>query len=149
VDKLSARSYETRIVGYTQTFGTYQVRRSDGSYKLAKSSKPINDHDSESDDSESEDSDLKGRVEEDYTTLREEQPDSPEEILVPDTPKAPNAPKRKKKDTAYWDDKLGHRKSPRGLVPRKIFAVGIDPDHPTDAQARASPEAEEWAKARQ
>ena len=36
-DKLSARSYEARVIEYTQTFGTYWVRRNDGSYKLAKS----------------------------------------------------------------------------------------------------------------
>jgi len=141
-DKLSPRSYEARIIGYTQTFGMYQVRRSDGSYKLAKSPKPIIDY-----DSESEDSDLESRVEEDDATLREEQP---EEILVPDTPEAPgNAPRKRKKDAAYWDAKLGPRKSARGLVPCKIFAVGVDPDHPTNIQARASPQAEEWAKARE
>jgi len=142
-DKLSPRSYEARIVGYTQTFGTYQVRWSDGSYKLAKSPKRIIDH-----DSESEDSDLESYVEENDATLREEQP---EEILMPDTPEAlENAPKRRKKDKAYWDTKLGHRDpSPRDLVPHKIFAIKVYPDHPTDAQARASPQAEEWAKARQ
>jgi len=30
----------------------------------------------------------------------------------------------------------------------KILAVETDPDHPTDAQARLSPQAYEWAKAR-
>jgi len=30
----------------------------------------------------------------------------------------------------------------------QIQAVGTDPDHPTDAQARSSPQAQEWAKAR-
>jgi len=27
-----------------------------------------------------------------------------------------------------------------------IFIAGVDPDHPTDEQARASPQATEWAK---
>ena len=39
-DKLSARSYKARTIGYTQTFGTYWVRKNDGSYKVAKSPTP-------------------------------------------------------------------------------------------------------------
>lgn len=36
----------------------------------------------------------------------------------------------------------------RGGTSRSIFAVGADLDHPTDEQARNSPGAPEWAKAR-
>jgi len=53
-DKLSARSYEARIIGYTQTFGTYWVRKNDGSYKLTKSPTPVIEE-SESDTDEEPD----------------------------------------------------------------------------------------------
>jgi len=52
-------------------------------------------------------------------------------------------PPRKKN----WKAIVGERSSPRTPKPR-VLAVGSDPDHPTDEQARASPEAAEWAKAR-
>jgi len=64
-----------------------------------------------------------------------------------DTP-IPEKRKRKKKDTVYWDKTIGTReKSTRERKPR-ILAVGSDPDHPTDGQARNSPLAAEWAKAK-
>ena len=47
----------------------------------------------------------------------------------------------------YWRDTLGERKSTWKRKPR-VLAVGIDPDHPTDEQARSSPQAAEWAKER-
>ena len=61
------------------------------------------------------------------------------------------APKRKRnpKNDEYWDSVVGRRSSTRERKPTaKIQAIGMDPDHPTDEQARNSPLAAEWAKAR-
>jgi len=49
-DKLSPRSYETRIIGYTQAFGTCWVRKHDRCYKLAKSPTPIIESDLENEE---------------------------------------------------------------------------------------------------
>ena len=44
---------------------------------------------------------------------------------------------------------MGSRFSTREKRPNpRVLAVGTDSDHTTDEQARASPEAEEWTKAR-
>ena len=40
------------------------------------------------------------------------------------------------------NDEIGEPK------PRRVLAVGADPDHPTNEQGRGSPQATEWAKAR-
>jgi len=58
--------------------------------------------------------------------------------------KTPVTRQRRKKD---WIPIVGERKSQRTPKPR-VYAVGSDPDHLTDEQAQASPEAAEWAKAR-
>jgi len=126
VDKLSARSYEARIIEYTGTFGTYWVRKNDGSYKLAKSPTPVTEE-SESDT-------------EDEIELEEPEPESPEppaeRIPVPMAPKR----KRNPKNNEYWDSVVGRRSSIRERRPSaKIQAVGMDPDHSTDKQARNSP----------
>ena len=67
------------------------------------------------------------------------------------------APKKRTRITAeQWTSQVGSRQSmrvkyptiPKGDTTGSIFAVGADPDHPTDQQARSSPQAHEWAKAR-
>jgi len=40
-DKLSARSYEARIIGYTYTHGIYRVLTNTGAIKVAKIPKPV------------------------------------------------------------------------------------------------------------
>jgi len=133
-DKLSARSYEARIIGYTQTLNTYWVIKNDGNYKLAKSPTPVIDEPVS--DSEEE------------TELEE-----PEPPVQQDEKPAPMVPKRKRnsKNDEFWDKVVGRRSSTRErklTTKVQIQAVGTDPDHPTDEQARNSPIAAEWAKVR-
>jgi len=134
-DKLSARSYEGRIIGYTTTFGTYWVRTADGATKLAKNPTPVI-LDDESEESSSEEESPPPEVS-DW-----DRPDSPPEDLGPAA-----VPKKKRRTAEEWTNLVGSRKSTRDRKP-KIFAVGADPDHLTDQQARTSPQAREWTKAR-
>ena len=149
-DKLSARNYEARIVGYTTSHGTYQVYDNNGKTRLAKSPKPIPE--SPTSDSSSSDEELETRSPPHSTTPQEILDDILDEIesQTPDVPAEPiktptTAVKQRKKKN--WPEIVGERKSPRTPKP-KIQAVSSDPDHPTNEQARASPEAAEWAKAR-
>jgi len=57
------------------------------------------------------------------------------------------APKKKWRTAEEWTNLVSSRKSTRDRKP-KIFVVRTDPDHPTDQQARAFPQAKEWTKAR-
>jgi len=125
-DKLSARSYEGRIIGYTATFGTYWVRTIDGATKLAKNPIPIILN-NESEESSSEEEIPPPEVS-DW-----DQPDPPPEDLGPAA-----APKKKRRTAEEWTNLVGSRRSTRDRKP-KIFTVGTDPDHPTDQQARTSP----------
>jgi len=134
-DKLSARSYEGRIIGYTTTFGTYWVRKAGEAIKLAKNSIPVI-LDNESKESSSEEEILPPEV------LDWDQPNPPPEDLGPAA-----APKKKRRTAEEWTNLVGSHKSTRDRKP-KIFAVGADSDHPTDQQARTSPQEREWAKAR-
>ena len=134
-DKLSARSFEGRIIGYITTFGTYWVRTADGATKLAKNPIPVM-LDNESEESSSEEEIPPPEVS-DWN-----QPDPPPEDLGPAA-----APKKKRRIVEEWTNLVGTHKSTRDRKP-KIFAVGADPDHSTDQQARTSPQAREWAKAR-
>jgi len=144
-DKLAARSWEGRLIGYTSTHGTYQVLTPTGASKIVKDPRPIqptqpiqkSDNESESEDSEPEDRE----------TEEPPRPITPEKQIS--TTEPPAAPKRKRKPDEYWDNLLGHRSSTRERKPTaKVQAVGTDLDHPTDEQARNSPLAAEWAKAR-
>jgi len=134
-ENLSARSYEGRIVGHTTTFGTYWVRTADGATKLAKNPIPII-LDNESEESSSEEEIPPPEVS-DW-----DQPEPPPEDLVPAA-----APKKKRRTAEEWTSLVGSRRSTRDRKP-KIFAVGTDPDHHNDQQARTSPQAKEWAVAR-
>lgn len=64
----------------------------------------------------------------------------------------PPAPRKKHRTAAEWEEKVGSRFSTRERKPTervRTHAVGTDPDHPSDQQARSSPEAPKWAEARQ
>jgi len=134
-DKLSARSYKERIIRYTTTFGIYGVRTANGAIKLAKNPTPVIP-DNESEESSSEEEILPPEIS-DW-----DQPDPPPEDLG-----LAAAPKKKRWTAEEWTNLVGTRKSTRDRKP-KIFAVGADPDHPTDQQAKTSPQAKEWAEAR-
>jgi len=57
--------------------------------------------------------------------------------------------KQNPKNDEYWDSVVGKRSSTHERKSTtKVQAVGMDPDHPTDQQARNSPLAAKWAKAR-
>jgi len=91
----------------------------DGAMKLAKNPTPVMP-DSESVESSSEEDILSPEVS-DW-----DQPDPPPEDLGPAA-----TPKKKKRTAEEWTNLVGSRKSTRKIKP-KIFAVGADPDHPTD-----------------
>jgi len=65
------------------------------------------------------------------------------EILPTKKDKEPQPRQRRK---INWPETVRERKSPQTPKP-SVLAVGSDLDHPTNEQARASPEAAEWAKA--
>jgi len=134
-DKLSARSYEGRIIGYTTTFETYWVRTADGATKLAKNPTPVIL------DNESEESSSEGEILPLEVSDWDEQ-DHPTEDLG-----LAAAPKKKRRTAEEWTNLVGSRKSTRDRKP-KIFVVGKDPDHPTDQQARVCLQVKEWAAAR-
>ena len=134
-DKLSARSYEGRIIVYTATFGTYCVTMADGTTKVTKNPTPVMP-DNKSEESSTEVEILLSEVS-DWG-----QPESlPEEL-------GPTAAAKKKQRTAEeYTNLVGSRKSTRDRNP-KIFTAGTDSNHPTDQQARASPQGKDWAKTR-
>jgi len=100
-DKLSARSYEARIIGYTQTFGTYWVKKNDGSYKLAKSPTLV---------IEEPESDTEDEIE-----LEEPEPESLEPPASEKEKPVPMASRRKRnpKNDEYWDNVVGKQSSTR------------------------------------
>jgi len=75
------------------------------------------------------------------------------EILVPE----PGPLEEQKIDTSVPKTKkgkevtsiVGTKDQPAREGKRQVWAVGTDPDHPTNDQVRNSPQATEWAKARQ
>jgi len=134
-DKLSARSYEGRIIRYTTTFGTYWVRTADGATKLTKNPIPVI-LDNESEESSSEEEIPPPEVS-DW-----DQPDPSSEDLGPAA-----APKKKRRTAEEWINLVDSRRSTRDRKP-KIFAVGTGPDHPTDQQDRATLQVKESAIAR-
>ena len=153
-DKLTTRSWEGRIVGYTLTHGIYQVMTSSGSFKLAKDPVPIPNQRAK--ESEAEDSDENSAPEAVETILEEALQVNPDEKKIKTPiptvmPEPPPAPRKKRRTAAEWEEKVASRFSTREKKPTEkaqTHAVGTDPDHPTDEQARNSLQAAEWAKAR-
>jgi len=152
-DKFSSRSYEGQIVRYTETHGTYWIKDQTGKSQLAKSpSKPIQiDQTSNKDSSSDEEEGPTSENKLDSEPIPQAALDTIlAEISTPETLETlAKAPKKKRicKDDDYWKPHVGQRKSTKESKPR-VLAIGTDPDHPTDAQARSSPQAHEWAKAR-
>jgi len=80
-----------------------------------------------------------------YQVPKNEEPLEDEKIPVPMAPRR----KRNPKNDEYWDSVVDRRSSTQERKPTaNIQTVSMDPDHPTDEQARNSPIAAEWAKAR-
>ena len=145
-DKLSARSWEARIVGYTLTHGTYQVMNSAGSFKIVKNPIPIQDNNHVESESENEETNSACEVHE----------PNAEEKKIAQTPtlpmtEPPPTPRKIRRTITEWEEKVGSRFSTRerrSTEKTRILAVGANPDKPTDEQARNLPLAAEWAKAR-
>jgi len=156
-NKLSARGYEGRIVGYTNTFQTYWVIDPSGKTRLAKNPQPVQSVPDSDDETliltndkmlpkESEDTMPELPTQDldtpSLTPSEESEPGPSEEQRI-----EPSVPKRKKgKD---WTSVVGTRDQPTRESKKRVLAIGIDPDHPTDEQARNSPQAAKWAKARE
>lgn len=107
-DKLASRSWEGRIVGYTTTFGTYQVLTHQGILKIAKNPAPVDRGDSES-ESDEEDSALRN-VETIFEETLQPNPEdirakSPPTVPTPTTSMAepPPAPKKKQRTATEWE----------------------------------------------
>lgn len=149
--KLSARSWKGGIVRYTLTHGVYQVITNSGSFKLVKDPTPIQTNELE-EEAGREETDLGSEAME--TMLEEALQVNPEEIRIIESlqKEPPPALRKKKRTAAEWEENVASRFSTRDrrtTEKSKISAVSADPDHPTDEQARNSPYAKEWAKARQ
>lgn len=142
-DKLSARSYEGRIIGYTHTYGVYQILDKRGAIKLAKNPRPIQE--------DEEDEVIEEPIIDQPAKAPEEPPSLEAENTRAQSPTVPPPAPRKTRRKKDWSELVGTREpSARVRQPTwkaRTGAVGTDPDHPTDAQVRNSPQAEEWAKA--
>ena len=144
-DKLAPRSWEGRLVGYTTTFGTYQVMNHTGGIKIVKNPIPVKRGTHLESESESEEESPMSQGEIDHQ--------NDEQLTTPNpgvsTTEPPPAPKKKRRTATEWEKIVGSRFSMREKKPSsRIQAVGADSDHPTDEQARTSPNATKWAEAR-
>ena len=138
-DKLSARSYAGRIIGYTHTHEVYRVLDKGGAGRVTKNPKGIQEED------DTEETIGEERAEEEEPTKT----GPPEELQAEEASEPPAAPK-KKRTGKDWE-KIVAKREPSSRIRQptwKIQPVGTDADHPTDQQARESPEREKWAEAR-
>ena len=94
-EKLASRSWEGRLVGYTTTFGTYQVMTSSGSFKIVKNPIPVQDRENCESESDSAFETVEAILEEALQT-------NPEEIEATktSTTSPPPAPRKKKRTAA-------------------------------------------------
>lgn len=148
-DKLSPRFFEGRIIGYTHSHGIYQVLDKKGGVKLAKNPRPIQDEE----ESESLWDTLPENPHEDSEPIDTTETVKQEPATTPETPDDPPPAPRKPRNRKNWPDIVG-RREPSTRIKRPTWkartgAVGTDQDHPTDQQARNSPQAKEWAIVRQ
>jgi hypothetical protein len=152
-DKLSPRSYEALVVGYTNTYDTYWIIDSFGKQRLTKNPKPIKVED------ESDGGSITGESQSDIynETLAFEQAVTPEPATVPkQIIELGSRIKAQWKSAAEYTALYGSRnlKRTRHLSQKakeaagSIRTVGINVDHLTDEQARAPYNSLEWAKAR-
>jgi hypothetical protein len=141
--KLSPKSYEARVIGYTYTYGTYWIIDSFGKQRLAKNPKSIKVED------ECDDESIIGESQSDIynETLAFEQAVTPEPAMAPEQIiESGSRKKPQRKSAADYTALYGSRDSERTRHPSQkakeaagsIRTVGIDADHPTDEQVRAS-----------
>jgi hypothetical protein len=165
-DKLSARSFEARIVGYTHTHGVYKVIDTSGKQRVVKDPKPVIESDNNSDsDSDEEDSET-GITESSKLADKSTTETGPSELAKQTFPKdestkpveettiepAPIKQKRQRKTAQEYTELYGSRQSTRNKKPTEkaaAQAVGANEDHPTEEQARNGQHAIEWASARE
>jgi hypothetical protein len=151
-DKLSARSFEARIVGYTLIHEIYQVIDKNRKQRVLKDPKPINfintDHNDPEDYAGSEDEIAN-------INIKPEGNNPPSETILSDSPTLPPLPEKQKhhrKTTEEFTALYGSRQSTRKKQPSSKAtskAVEVDGDHPTDEQAHDRIYTTEWAYARQ
>lgn len=117
-DKLAPRSWDAHIVGYTTTFGTYQVATTSGTFQIANNPIPTKEEGTEDVESGSEHENEPTEPEAIETTHEDVQASSDE---------PPTAHRKKQRIAEEWEQKVGTRKSTRDRrVTEKyqIFAVG-------------------------
>ena len=168
-NKMSPRATPACILGYTETYGIYQVISPTGKRLLSKNPTPIKEDMEEETvlpfDSEEEKPpfEMSPTIPEPLNTPVLGTPersitptfDTPDNQLLQEAQRPPDAPRRKKITEEEWAIRGGSRKSTRisdKRIPEsdaRIARVGHDKDHPTDEQARASNKNHEWSKARQ
>jgi transposase InsO family protein len=149
-DKMAARSHRGFIVGYTNTHGIYWTIDKNQKRKLAKDPKAV---------STDPDSDIEiPNFDEQLNITENSDLDSESSISNPKLSQIPLSNKEKphRKTPEEFTALYGSRQSTRTRKPTKkvsenatVSAVGTDPDHPTDQQARQSQYSSEWAKARE
>ena len=125
--RMSERATECRIIQYTETYGIYLVVNHNGKRFLTKDPRPI--------------------------SMKEESSDSESELETPtksNKPSTPAAPRKSKRIEENLELGRGisnyHDLINKGLTGNR---VGHDDDHPTEEQARTSPNANKWAAARE
>ena len=127
-DKLSARNYEARIVGYTDSHGTYRVCDTNRKTRLAKSPKAITKAQSIPDDSSSDEEHTahipKPRALQQFITsqgilddildeMESQTPDVPtEQIEAPEIPPTKKDKEPRQQRKINWPETVGERKSP-------------------------------------
>ena len=133
-DKLSPRSFQGRIIGYTHTHGTYQVLDKKGAVKIAKNPKTIREDEDEETIGETREP---TKDEQRNTDENSQEQENLTEQELPEKPTSPPPAPRKKRTQKNWEDLVGSREpSTRIKQPTwKIQPVGADSDHPTDKQA--------------
>ena len=178
-NRMAARAIEARIIGYTTTYGVYQVITATGKRRIAKNPIPV----TQTEDSDEEDTsewptqpvqdlediadgktgrnygwhcpEKEGCPERSHPEIPETPPDSPSQQLFreqnPEPPAAPTKPKapEPRRSERMGRDTTNWQDRIAQGLAKGINRVGHDDEHPTDEQARSGPKAPEWAKARQ
>jgi hypothetical protein len=145
-DKLSAQSFEARIVGYTHTHGVYNVIDSTGKQRVVKDPKPVIEPENNSDKSTTE----TGPSELAKQTIHKDESTKPVEETSIEPP--PMKQKRQRKITQEYTELYASRQSTRNQKPTEkaaAQAIGANKDHPTKEQAQNGRYAIEWASARE
>ena len=153
------------VIGYTETYGIYQVISPTGKRFLSKNPTPVKEETEEetilpfgsTSQKENEPNSklpgtpILGTLERSITPTF----GTPESQLLQEAQRPPDATRRKRITEEEWNARVGSRKSTRLSDKRlsgsdaRIGRVGHDEDHPTDEQARTSSKSHEWSKARQ